>query len=155
MCVREVEGGSCDLPITRQPLWLARDSAAVDVFTAGSECDKVCLCVCVDEEPIRQNSFYLSDANADTNAIKYKVCGSEEGCYYREGDTGNKRKAGTMERGRRGDCHFWPPHHALIFTIDCIRSTGSLRRICQETDKNVSALRIKKGPAECGQKYLE
>lgn len=47
MCVREVEGGSCDLPITRQPLWLARDSAAVDVFTAGSECDTVCLCVCV------------------------------------------------------------------------------------------------------------
>lgn len=47
VCVREVEGGSCDLPITRQPLWLARDSAAVDVFTAGSECDKVCLCVCV------------------------------------------------------------------------------------------------------------
>lgn len=115
-----------------------------------------CVCVCVwMRSPLGRTAFYLSDANADTNAIKYKVCGSEEGCYYREGDTGNKRKAGTMERGRRGDCHFWPPHHALIFTIDCIRSAGSLRRICQETDKNVSALRIKKGPAECGQKYLE
>lgn len=21
-----------------------------------------------------------------------------------------------------GDCHFWPPHHASLFTIDCIRS---------------------------------
>ena len=50
------------------------------------------------------------------------------------------RKAGTMEQGLCDDCHFWPPHHALILTIDCIRSAARN----QETNKNVSTLRIKK-----------
>lgn len=80
----------------------------------------------------------------------------EEGCYYREGDTGNKRKVGTMEQGRSGDCHFWPPHHAFIFTIDCIRFAGSCSiRTRKQARMSPNAGQKKKSKAESRQKYLE
>lgn len=59
---------------------------------------------------------------------------NEAWVWETRGDTGNKRKAGTIERGRYADCHFWPPHHTSTFTIDCIRPAKQPRHIRQETD---------------------
>lgn len=59
---------------------------------------------------------------------------NEAWVWETRGDTGNKRQAGTIERGRCADCHFWPPHHTSTFTIDCIRPAKQPRHIRQETD---------------------
>lgn len=76
----------------------------------------------MDGDPIRWNSFYFADCNGDANAVEYNVSvGERRGCYCREGR--HRKREGRLEQC--GDCHFWPPHHALIFTIDCIRSAGN------------------------------
>lgn len=121
----EAEGGSRDLPITRRRPWTC---------SPREVCRGVCLWT---GTPLGRTASTLQTVMVMLMQLN-RMPVWKEGCY-REGDAGNKRKAGTM---------WWLSILATTSRLDIHNRLHpfcwQLLRTNQETDMNVSALRMKK-----------